>query len=214
MRLAFIASLLTNLAALGAASMLIRRRGGIHWLTVRLHFSRPPATDYAAIARKRFAESMNDQGGTIYWGDSMTQNAPLLEILAGSRQWGIGGQQVRELAGWADAVIAAAPSRLVVWAGINDLLVGRSASDALADLGTLLAMLRGGLPDTEILVVSLPPVRAVSRAVADFNSALPEVCAAAGAKVVDVGAALPADWTSDGVHLSRAAYLTVGHMFE
>lgn len=207
MRYLLAVSLLANAAAAAVAMLLVSRRGGVPWLLVRLRLRPAPRTDYAAIAAQRFAEE-TETGGTMWWGDSLAQNVPLLRVMADARNWGIGGQVVADLAGWTDQVIAARPERLVIVAGTNDLGLGYDVAPTLAALGDLLADLRRGLPAARIEVAALPPLRHVDAgAVEAFNAGLPAVATAAGCEVLDDLADPGEDWTDDGTHFTRASYL-------
>jgi len=115
---------------------------------------------------------------------------------------------VADLAEWSDQVISAQPERLVIIAGTNDLGMGREVGATLAALGDLLADLRRGLPDAHISVAALPPLRHVATgAVEAFNAGLPSVAATSGCEVLQGLANPERDWTDDGTHFTRAAYL-------
>ncbi len=192
-------SLLANVAAAAGFLLLVARRGGLPWLLVRLRLRPAPAPDYAALAAERFGDQ-DEPGGTIWWGDSIAQNAPLLRMLADTRQWGIGGQTIAQLRTWLPQVVAARPSRVVVSAGTNDLGTGRAADVTGADLRRLLDDLEASLPGCDVRAVAVPPIAGREADAGEVNAAVAD-------RPIAPWPGLPDGWTDDGCHPSRAAYL-------
>lgn len=104
---------------------------------------------------------------------------------------------------------------LVGW-GVNDIGgvaaggQGRTSSQALNDLDTVIDWIQAGAPQALIFVQSLvvpqtndiPSYYAVRADIAAFNTALPARCAAQGAYAIDIGAPP----TSDGLHPTQVGY--------
>lgn len=154
----------------------------------------------------------------VFIGDSIT---------AGGRNWGwrlwgnplaarnlgASGATIFQVQAQARVAASYGPQTVYVLAGTNDLLTGRGTPDEwLADYRGILAAIAecGAKP-----VVTLVPYTAHaehSAAIGEFNSKLRELCQEVGAGVVDLNAVVAPDgvllpeYTTDGVHLSEAAY--------
>lgn len=161
---------------------------------------RTKPVDYAALASARFGALSG--GEIVYLGDSHIGNAPMLELLTNYRQWGIGGQLVRDVTGWARRADAA--GRVVLSAGTNDVLIGRSPEQIESDFRELLAEI-----SCPVTVLSVPSLRGHEATVSDVNERLRRLAAALGASFV----ALPSAQSEDGVHLTRDGYATAAAAF-
>lgn len=182
--IALVLSLCVNVAAVVVAWPKVRRK---------LLARRPP--DYAELARQRFHPAPD--GAVVFAGDSHVGNAPLLDMLTDYRQMGIGGQTVSDVARWLPTMVGGA-RRVVLSAGTNDVLLGTAPAVVVERLAALVR----ALGDREVVAVALPPLQGHETAVEQVNDGLRNVC-----PVVTLN--LPGDWTDDGVHLTRDAYLAV-----
>jgi lysophospholipase L1-like esterase len=101
-----------------------------------------------------------------------------------------------------------------VLAGTNDVLEGRDPAAIVRDIAGILDILATGSPSPQIVVTLVPAVRTGDKpgSVSELNQSLRQLCQERHIEVVDLnseiaphGALLP-KFTTDGVHLSEAAY--------
>lgn len=150
-----------------------------------------------------------------FFGDSITAAGnwhhawPELEVL----NFGIGGDTSAGLLARADAVIAAAPARLFLLIGTNDLARGETPEAIAANVAALLERFAAELPDTVVFLESvLPRLAAFQDRVLDLNARLKAVAQANGATFLDlyanflVGDRLDPSITEDGLHLTADGY--------
>lgn len=124
-----------------------------------------------------------------------------------------------------DVLAAAQPKKLYVLMGTNALRTEGSYDGFLAYYGRMLDELRAALPDTDIYVQSILPVRPEALAdspglnsarLAEINSALLTMCGEKGCYFIDLAEAftdengdLSADCAeSDGIHILKKSYAT------
>lgn len=92
---------------------------------------------------------------------------------------GFGGSQIADCTAYADRLIRPfAPSKIVLYAGDNDLAGGRSAEQLLADFREFVATVRNSFPATPIYFISVKPspsrwrlaekVKAANKLIADY----------------------------------------------
>jgi lysophospholipase L1-like esterase len=122
------------------------------------------------------------------------------------------GASAIDLQGDARQVATLGPELVVVEAGINDLQSGRSASQLVAAIESLVAALK----PARVVVVSILPVAhgfGPDRLAAEVHAANAQLSQRRGADFLDVTATfadergyLRRDFTTDGVHLRAAGY--------
>lgn len=132
---------------------------------------------------------------------------------------GFGGAQLDHVTHYADRIILPyRPRAVVLYAGVDDLLWGRTPEDVRIAFQRLVGLIHARLPDTWIYFISIKPTRlfasrwaAMKRTnalIAEFASTQPKV------EFIDVSAALldaqgkarPEFLSWDGLHPSRRGY--------
>lgn len=132
---------------------------------------------------------------------------------------GFGGAQMDHVTHYADRIIFPyRPRAVVLYAGVDDLIWGRTPEDVRIEFQRLVGLIHARLPDTWIYFISIKPTRlfasrwaAMKRTnalIAEFASTQPKV------EFIDVSAALldaqgrarPEFLSWDGLHPSRRGY--------
>jgi lysophospholipase L1-like esterase len=159
---------------------------------------------------------------TVMVGDSIVRRFPkeLSDGLSAQPviNHGWGGDTIEDVAGRIEASTSRAPRRLIFQVGTNDLLQGHSVATTAAAFAVLAGATAAALPGSEIGICALPPIarwRARPSAVRELNERLKEIADSIHARYIDVysplssrtGTPLPGV-TTDGVHLTNAAYVT------
>lgn len=214
---ALVASLLLNVIGLAVVIREAHNHGGVDWITQKLGLKDPPAPDYPALGRARFADLPRSPGDVVVMGDSQVQNAPLADLVTDVRQRGIGGETIDDVASWVDDVLKPSPNRIVLLVGTNDILRGHSVQRFAEDYTALLDGIAAKAPDTRRVVLSVPPLGAEHHADVDtYDDALKRVAARAGARYVDIYSALAGsdgalrpEFSADGTHLSAQGYARI-----
>ncbi|MFA6029137.1 MAG: SGNH/GDSL hydrolase family protein [Elusimicrobiota bacterium] len=132
---------------------------------------------------------------------------------------GFGGSQVADSTRFAERiVIPYRPSRIVFYAGDNDIASGRTPAQVLSDFKALVKKLRKALPGIRIAFVAIKPCPARWSFLAQVQEANALVAAyaktAKGLEYFDVftpmlgadGQPLPGLYAADGLHLSPEGY--------
>jgi lysophospholipase L1-like esterase len=91
-------------------------------------------------------------GEVAFVGDSHVQIAPLLEMLTGCSQRGIGGQSIDDVRSWVGSMSGA--RRMVLMVGTNDLSCGATATEVGQRYAALLDAVPGGV---EPVILGIPP---------------------------------------------------------
>ncbi|MES2187813.1 MAG: GDSL-type esterase/lipase family protein [Pseudomonadota bacterium] len=156
---------------------------------------------------------------TVVLGDSITEGAQWPQNFPTDApiNMGVSGDTTLGMLARVDQVMAAKPGKVLVMAGINDLLRGRPVADVLATYGQLLARLDDGgkrLVIQSTLYVRPPSNVLVNDSVRALNEGLLQMCTAnrrctfidINEVVAPAGFLIAAD-TTDGLHLNTAGYL-------
>jgi lysophospholipase L1-like esterase len=102
-----------------------------------------------------------DHGAIVFAGDSLTDHWKTLRADFPGRQVanrGIGGDVTRGLLfRWQEDVLDLEPPVIVLLIGTNDLSAKEPVSDAIANIGDMLARTHARLPATRVLLCTLPP---------------------------------------------------------
>ncbi|WP_407896722.1 carbohydrate-binding protein, partial [Scytonema sp. NUACC26] len=141
---------------------------------------------------------------------------------------GFGGWRIRDIASnkdsngnvnvWLDKY---KPDRVLMMIGTNDIIKNDDISNAPSRLSNLIDQITNKLPNTQLLVSSIPPISTPSnkkQSGIDFNSSIPGIVSnkvAQGKKVtyVDVYSALTPDDLQDGVHPTKDGYGKVANVW-
>jgi hexosaminidase len=170
-------------------------------------------------AAEKFRENRTQPGSTVFFGDSITSEAPWGELFGGLLNRGIPGNTSRDLLARLDEVTARRPARLFMLIGVNDLLTGSSPDELVASVSTLLARLRNETPETRVTLISMLPVRrgtlrgVENPLIHSVNARFAELARRervhfvdAYPRFLDQNGELRAELTYDGVHLRPAGY--------
>ena len=203
-RLLLVVSLAVNLVGAAALGLLVREQGARGTLEASgLVEPRRPAFDF--YARERF-QGLPGQG-VVLIGDSHVERGPWAELLDRPvAVRGQSGQMIREAAGSIDVMADGDAEVVVVWAGSNDVMSGRSPDQIETDMVDLLGRLH---PSTRVVVLSVPPLAGFDSQVAAGNEAIARAADQAGATFVDVTVLLRGKLAHDGVHLTADGYEAV-----
>lgn len=228
LHLLFWGSLLLNAAVVVGTAVLVARRGGIPYLRGRvrsLFATVPPLLDEANYGRRLSVLKALPvhHGGVVMLGDSITEGCEWGEMLGRGDvlNRGIGGDTAQGVLHRLGDVTALKPSAVCLMIGINDLGSRVPAAEVAADVRAILERLRSaGVP--RIVLQSVLPLRPVAanpyRAIVTdsdivaLNDALRRLAAGHGALYLDLHplfsrpGGLPAEYTTDGLHLTGAAY--------
>jgi lysophospholipase L1-like esterase len=101
------------------------------------------------------------KGGVLFVGSSSIRLWPNLAAdfpHANVVQRGFGGSELWQVVNYAPRIVLPyCPSRIVLYAGDNDIAAGRSPEQILADYKSLVALVHRALPKTRIAFVSIKP---------------------------------------------------------
>lgn len=182
---------------------------------------KPFAKEIAAFV-KRDATNPPPKGAVLFVGSSTIRMWPDVaadfpELKTINR--GFGGSQVSDVNGYLDQiVIPYAPSRIVLYAGDNDIAAGKSPERVAADFKTFVERTRAALPETEIyyLAIKPSPSREKFQAKGDRANELVKAFAKETPKVyfIDVNTPLlmangkpdPKFFKPDMLHMNKSGY--------
>lgn len=162
------------------------------------------------------------QGGIVFIGSSsirlwktLAEDFPRHHVL----NRGFGGSQIADSVAFAERiVIPYAPRMVVMYAGGNDINVGKSPEAVFADFVAFAGIVRAALPETEIAYISVAPnpkrraqlekVKAVNAMVANYCAKQPRM------KFIDVfrhmlgadGLPKPDIFVADRLHMNDKGY--------
>jgi lysophospholipase L1-like esterase len=160
----------------------------------------------------------------VFLGDSITYGGDWGDLFPDSptENRGIGGDSTLGLLNRLDQVIALKPSQIFLMIGTNDLCYNRPIPDIIANYRKILNRFHDELPDTEVYVQSVLPFNdqlfparklRTNENIVKLNGEIRKLAGEFGLTYIDLTPALagadgrlPAEYTSDGLHLSRAAY--------
>jgi lysophospholipase L1-like esterase len=183
--------------------------------------ARHPAVERARVdAYRAMRTSVLQSSGLaradlVVLGDSLVEQGPWSEAWPALRvaNRGIGFEQVAQIAARAGQATSLSPATVIVEAGRNDLVAGRSVEEVARDYDALLSALRG----PRVIVCAVLPARAGPRLAPEridaVNRELRALADRHGATFVDPGPALRAAdgeldprFTGDGHHLNGPGY--------
>lgn len=203
-RVLLVVSLVVNLLGAAALGLLAREQGAHNVLeSAGLVEPRRPAFDF--YATERF-EGLPGQG-VVLVGDSHVERGPWSELLGRPvAVRGQFGQMIYEVAASLDVTLDGKAEAVVVWAGSNDVMSGRSLGQIEADMADLLERIG---PQTRVVVLSIPPLVGFNSEVEAANDTIRLAADRAGATFVDVTEPLRGKLAHDGVHLTADGYKSV-----
>ncbi|MDY6937842.1 MAG: GDSL-type esterase/lipase family protein [Cyanobacteriota bacterium] len=164
------------------------------------------------------ADAQEDRPLSIVLGDSLSLWMPASEF-SDDRLWlnqGISGDTTGGILSRLRVLDATNPDRIYLMAGINDIKIGLSDEEILANYHQILEYLRQTHPYAETIVQSILPTRRENLPndrIRELNRQLAEIAAREGATFVDLqvyftdaSGDLQPNLTTDGLHLSPQGY--------
>lgn len=204
-----------NSAAINAwADQLVRNPDdppylSLHYRLRTLYFSVDPAPSHPVV----FLGDSITYGGD--W-ESLFPNSPV-------ENRGIGGDSSLGLLNRLDQVIALKPAQIFLMIGTNDLCYGRPIPKIIENYRHILTRFHMELPNTQVYVQSILPFNdqifpsrglRSNKEIAKLNKEIEHLATELGYRYIDLttnfkgpDGRLPVQYTSDGLHLSEAAYL-------
>jgi lysophospholipase L1-like esterase len=161
----------------------------------------------------------------VFLGDSITYGGDWSKLFPDSpvENRGIGGDTTLGLLNRLDQVIKLKPTEIFLMIGTNDLCYNRTRPEIIANYRRILERFRKELPNTKVYVENvLPfndqlfPSRGLRKndEIRKLNAELRQLAADFRDPYLDLATAftgpdgrLPAEYTSDGLHLSEAGYI-------
>lgn len=142
-------------------------------------------------------------------GDSLAASGPWSELLVEPvAVRAVSGARIADVVRWVPFALAHRPTRVVVWAGTNDVLEGRTVAQIGKDYAALLAALAQAAPGVEVTCLSVPPLRSHEGAALAASETMRR--AADSARWVDVTGVVSAPGVLyDGVHITAVGYVGV-----
>lgn len=181
---------------------------------------------------KREAEGISNNeifAGTMTLGDSITQGlyqyGTLNEsLVAATKGSAVCSPDKTGVTADLNKAIAAAPSKIFLAYGMNDMIGERGDAEAFKeDYRALVKKIKDALPDAAIYINSVLPVQQSAIAkneyfahIAEFNEALVALCEEEGAVFIDNTELVKEEYyAADGIHMSADYYPEwVEHMIE
>lgn len=229
--LLLLASLALNVLLLGAGTTFVAKKGGMLYLKQTLGLKRHeiPVRGFQLQQAATYRALPVGPHDTVFLGDSLTAAAPFADVFSDIKNRGIGGDTSGGLLTRLDDVLVGRPERLFLMIGANDIANEVPAGEIVDNVRTILRRARRDSPGTKLFVESVLPVNQemVTRImqaplprnprVRELNPRLRELAQAEGATYIDLTPAmadpttgeLPADFTSDGLHLSLKGQLAM-----
>src|SRR5262245_52274822 len=125
----------------------------------------------------------------VFLGDSITEGGPWEEIFPGVRvrNRGVGGDTSAGVLARLDQVTRGQPEKVFLLIGTNDLFLGASEDEIVANIEEILERLKQESPDTEVYLQSVLPRAADYRTrIEALNARLAEVAGEQAAAGVDL----------------------------
>jgi lysophospholipase L1-like esterase len=155
----------------------------------------------------------------IFIGNSLTRAFPLQEMFGDTNlhNWGINGDMSKGLLYRLDALVDAAPDKVFIMIGVNDLLSGISLSHIIENYEKIIVRIRKSSSRTKIFIQSNLPVAKmqsydINPLILKLNAVLQMLAARYQAVFLDIhglfvsDGALNPTLSSDGLHLNREGY--------
>ncbi|MDE5656398.1 MAG: sialate O-acetylesterase [Muribaculaceae bacterium] len=167
-----------------------------------------------------------DSQTIVMLGNSITNGCEWAELLGNSNvvNRGISGDTVEGIQARLGSIIKAAPAKIFLMIGVNDVSHDLSADSIATSIGELVHRIRTESPATKLYLQSLLPVNqsferfrkldGKEQVIRDINAMLPAIAEREGATFInlypllaDEQGNLGSEYTNDGLHLLAPAYL-------
>lgn len=188
---------------------------------------------WTQMVAERIASVSAEQWGDlrpllIFAGDSHIEMGDWYNLFHGQisvRNYGLSRARVRDVIELVAAISDDQATGIVLLCGTNDLGSGEPIQQTIADYKALLSIAKIRCPSARVIVVSIPPVRAIpgdlsaielNKRIAHFNHDLKLLCASVNIPYLDIlstisrnRSSLDEDLTVDGLHWNRQGYQSV-----
>lgn len=179
---------------------------------------------YYRFRKMYFSIDSHANHPVVFLGDSITDEGDWSNLFPNSfvKNRGIGGDTTLGVLKRLDQVIALKPSQIFLMIGTNDLCFGRSISDTISNYRLILTCFHRKLPDTKIYIESVLPFNdtifpsrslRTNNNIRQLNVEIRKLAQLYNYQYIDLSPAftgtdgrLPAQYTSDGLHLADAGY--------
>lgn len=167
-----------------------------------------------------------DSQTIVMLGNSITNGCEWAELLGNANvvNRGISGDTVEGIQARLGSIIKAAPAKIFLMIGVNDVSHDLSADSIATSIGELVHRIRTESPATKLYLQSLLPVNqsferfrkldGKEQVIRDINAKLPAIAEREGATFInlypllaDERGNLGSEYTNDGLHLLAPAYL-------
>ncbi|MFB0959354.1 GDSL-type esterase/lipase family protein [Clostridiaceae bacterium HFYG-1003] len=152
----------------------------------------------------------------IFMGDSITQSISLYDLLPPSNVVAKVGRNTKTATEDVALLSNLSPARIFLWYGMNDLENFSSADAFTASYRTLLEQIRGKLPQTEIVLLSILPsnAKAIQKQPAlaktrreAFNKGIQTLADESNAIYMDISSVVTEElYEPDGIHVKPQFY--------
>jgi lysophospholipase L1-like esterase len=222
MKKALFFSLLLNALLLAGMVFTLHRLGGWQYTLSRL---RNPLVGQYHHRQQLFEGLPERRGAVVFLGDSHIEQCEWQELVGGDSarvlNRGISGDYVAGVLARLPEVLRHRPSKIYLLVGVNDLLFQTRPDEVGAQYRELVQRIRRESPDTELLLLSIPPVnndlrntRLDNTDIKTLNAHIAQIAHDFALRYLDLHARLTdpngnlsAEFTEDGVHLNGAGYL-------
>lgn len=153
---------------------------------------------------------------TIFMGDSISEGLSEYEILNPSSVMAIKGRNTISAKNDVESVVNLNPANIVMFYGMNDMLMFQNASEFVNSYEELINSLESKIPNTRIFINSVMPANEEAtesepslNKYVEFNIALQEMCKKLKIQYVDTTYMLKDDSTfyeQDGIHMVYKFY--------
>lgn len=180
---------------------------------------------YYRFRETYFSMNSHVKHSVVFLGDSITDDGDWSNLFPNSsvENRGIGGDTTLGVLNRLNQVIELKPSQIFLMIGTNDLCFGRSISDTISNYQLILARFHTELPDTKIYIESVLPFNdtifpsrnlRTNGNIRQLNVEIRKLAQLYNYQYIDLTPAftgadgrLPAQYTSDGLHLDDEGYL-------
>lgn len=176
------------------------------------------------IRKLYFAIDPSPSHPVVFLGDSITYGGDWDDLFPNSpvENRGIGGDTTLGLLNRLDQIIALKPSQIFLMIGTNDLCYNRQIPAIIANYRLILSRFHSELPNTAVYIESVLPFNdelfpsrklRTNANIVRLNAEIRKLAGEFSLPYIDLTPSftgadgrLPTEYTSDGLHLSKAAY--------
>ena len=227
-----VVSISINIIFLVLGCYFILKKGGIDYLISKIIVSNIETkkeniqlhNPYYLNRISLFSILPQSNNSIVFLGDSITDGCEWSELFINSniKNRGIGSDTTYSLLNRIQEIVNLKPKKVFLMIGINDLGLGRSVAETIADYDKILAVLTESLPNSEIYLQSVLPINnrkftcnpnlKDNKEIISLNNQIRKLAKRYALTYIDLyskmnlGEQLNPKITEDGVHLNGAGY--------